>query len=198
MRMGFKMKIAKILVMLLLVTVSTSSFARGRYDDSYDQGSSYQGSSSKFYLGFGAGSMKTDIPGLNTTALSWSLFAGTAINRFLAAEVAYTNLGSTDLGGGTNLKGTTYSLNLVGNIPVTQAISMFAKFGFANTGVYSETGGASGTTYSLAAPTIGLGVQVNASRKIDVRIAYDNYKFTTNNSTTYNSDITSASLIYKF
>jgi hypothetical protein len=176
---GSKMKLAKILVMLLLVTVSTTSFARGRYDDSYDQGSSY-GATSKFYLGLGVGSMKPDIPGLSATAISWSLFAGTAINRFLAAEVAYTNLGSTDLGGGTNLKGTSYSLNLVGNIPVTQAISMFAKFGFANTGVYTETGGATGTTYSLAAPTIGLGVQASVSRRADVRIAYDNYKFTTN------------------
>lgn len=193
------MKLEKIIVTLLLVMVSTTSFAaRGRYDDGYDQGSSYQSASSKFYLGFGVGSMKTDIPGISTTALSWSLYAGTAINRFLAAEVAYVNLGSTDLGGGTNMKGTSYSLNLVGNIPVTQAISMFAKFGLANTGVYNDTGGSAGTTYSLAAPTIGLGVQASISRRTDVRIAYDNYKFTPDNSKTYNADITSVSLIYKF
>ena len=191
------MKLAKIIVMLLLVMASTPSIAARSYsNDSYDQGSS--GSSSRFYLGVGVGSMKTDIPNLNTTALSWSLYAGSAINRNLAVEVAYTNLGSTDLGLSSYLKGTTYSLNLVGNIPVTQAISMFAKFGFANTGVYVESGGATGTTYSLAAPTIGLGVQANVSKKTDVRIAYDNYKFTPNNSTTYNADITSISVIYRF
>jgi hypothetical protein len=195
------MKLAKIIVMLLMVMVTTTSFAaRGRYDDTYDQGSmGSAGSSSKFYLGAGLGSMKTDIPTISANALAWSLYAGTAINRNLAIEVAYTNLGSTDLGASQYLKGTTYSLNLVGNIPVTQIVSMFAKFGFANTGVYVETSGAAGTTYSNAAPTIGLGVMINAGKKTDVRIAYDNYKFIlSNTSPTYNADITSISLIYKF
>lgn len=188
------MKLGKIIVITLLVMISTPSFAARSYSaDTYDQRSA-----SRFYFGAGVGSMKTDIPNLSATSIAWSLFAGTAINRNLAIEVAYTNLGSTDLGASINLKGTSYSLNLVGMIPVTQAISMFAKFGFANTGVYTETGGATGTTYSLAAPTIGLGVQASVSKKADIRIAYDNYKFTTNNSTTYNADITSASLIYKF
>lgn len=190
------MKFGKIIVVLFLAMASTTSLAAsGRYNDSYDQGSS---SVAKFYLGAGLGSMKTDIPGVSGSALSWSLLAGTAINRNLAIEVAYTNLGSTDLGA-SYLKGAAYSLSLFGNIPVTQSISMFAKFGFANTGVYVETSGASGTTYSTASPTIGLGVQVNVSKKADVRIAYDNYKFITSNvSPTYNADITSVSLVYKF
>ena len=196
------MKLRKILILLMLVMVSTSTFAaRGYYDDPYDQRSnsrSSAGSNSQFYMGAGVGSMKTDIPSVNTNAISWALFAGTSINRFLSAEVAYTNFGSTDLGASSYLKGTAYSLNLVGNIPVTQAISMFAKFGFANTGVYTEASGSAGTTNSLAAPTIGLGIQAMITRKTDVRIAYDNYKFTTNNSTTYNADITSVSVIYKF
>jgi len=197
------MKLGKIIVMLLLVMVSASSYAaRDYYDDRYDRGSYSNSSSaatSRFYLAFGAGSMKTDIPGLSANAISWSLFAGTAINRNLAVEVAYTNLGSTDVGATTNLKGTVYSLNLVGNIPVTKSISMFAKFGFANTGMYTESGGTVNPTYSLGAPTIGLGVQANVGRQTDVRVAYDNYKFiTSSTSPTYNADITSVSLIYKF
>lgn len=188
------MKFEKIISIIFMLMVSTASFAaNGRYDDSYGQGST-----AKFYIGAGLGSMKTDIPGVSNNALSWSLLAGTAINRNLAIEVAYTNLGSTDLGA-AYLKGSAYSLNLVGNIPVTKSISMFAKFGFANTGMYVESGGSSGTTYSSASPTIGLGVQVNVSRKADIRIAYDNYKFiTSNNSPTYNADITSVSLVYRF
>lgn len=196
------MKLGKMIVLLMLVMVSTSTFAaRGYYDDPYDQRSntrSAAGSNSQFYMGAGVGSMKTDIPSINTNAISWALLAGAAINRFLSAEIAYTNLGSTDLGGSSYLKGTAYSLSLVGNIPVTQTISMFAKFGFANTGVYVESGGVTGTTYSSASPTIGLGVQAAITRKTDIRVAYDNYKFTTNNSTTYNADITSVSVIYKF
>lgn len=196
------MKLGKIFVLLMLVMASTSTFAaRGYYDDPYDQRSNSRtavGPTSQFYMGVGVGSMKTDIPSVNTNAISWALFAGTSINRFLSAEVAYTNLGSTDLGSSTYLKGTAYSLNLVGNIPVTQSISMFAKFGFANTGVYTETAGSAGTTNSLAAPTIGLGIQATITRKTDVRIAYDNYKFTTNNSTTFNADITSVSVVFKF
>lgn len=190
------MKLGKIIVLLLLAMISIPSFAARGYS-SYD--SYNQGSTSKFYVGAGVGSMKTDIPGVSANSIAWSLFAGTAINRFLAAEVAYTNLGSTDLGGSNNLKGTSYSLNLVGNIPVTQSISMYAKFGFANTGVYVESGGSASATYSQSAPTIGLGVMINAGKKVDVRIAYDNYKFVTSNtSPTYNADITSISAMYKF
>ena len=189
------MKLAKIIAILLLATVSIPSFAaRGYSSDSYDQGPS----TSRFYMGLGLGSLKTDVPGASGNALAWSLYAGTALNRNLAIEVAYTNLGSTEIGG-SYLKGTVYSLNLVGNIPVTQAISMFAKFGFANSGVYAETNGSAGTTYSNTGATIGLGVMINAGRKTDVRIAYDNYKFITgSNSPTYNADITSVSVMYKF
>lgn len=186
------MKLEHFIVVLLLLAVSANSFAAKRYvEDDYDLGAT-----GKFHMGVGVGTMKTDIPGVTGRSVAWSVFAGTEINRFLAAEVAYTNLGSTDLGG-PYLKGTAYSLNLVGNIPVTKAVSMFAKFGFANTGVYSESGGTAGTTYSLAAPTIGLGVRAGVGKKTDVRIAYDNYKFTTDNSTTNNADIISVSLIYR-
>jgi hypothetical protein len=190
------MKITKTIVIFLLVVATTPAFAaRGRTYNSYNQGSS-----SQFYLGVGLGSMKTDLPGVSNTSIPWSLFAGTSINQFLAAEVDYTNLGTTDVGAGINMKGASYSLNLVGKIPVTQAVSMFAKFGFANTGVYFESGGTAGTTVTKAAPTIGLGVQFNAGKQTDVRIAYDNYKFetTTVNPTTYNADITSLSVIFRF
>lgn len=190
------MKLAKWLLVFILAVVVTPAFAARGGSSSYNSSPA----ASKFYLGVGVGSMKTDIPGVSATSIPWSLYAGTSINQFLAAQVGYTNLGSTDLTGGNYLKGATYSLSLVGNIPVTQSVYMFAKFGFANTGVYVESGGAAGTTYTKAAPTIGLGVQINASSKTDVRIAYDNYKFeTTNvNPVTYNADITSISLVFKF
>lgn len=189
------MKLIKLMVVLFMsVAASTAFAAKGRYNESYNQGGS-----SKFYVGAGLGSMKTDIAGAGN-AIPWALFAGTAINRFLAAEVAYTNLGSSSLGGSSYLKGNAYSLNLVGNIPLTQSVSMFAKFGLANTGIYVETGGAAGTTHTLAAPTIGLGVQAGIGRSTDIRVAYDNYKFNTTsvNPVTYNADITSLSVIFRF
>jgi hypothetical protein len=190
------MKLEKFIVMLLLVMVSTTSFAakrRSSSNDDYDLQTT-----SSFHLGVSAGSMKTDIPNLNTSAVAWSILAGTDINRFLSVDVGYTNLGSTYLGSDAYLKGATYSLSVVGKIPVTKTVSMFAKFGFANTGVFTETSGTAGTTYSQVSPTIGLGVQAAIFKKTDVRIAYDNYKFTSNNSTTNNADITSVSLIYNF
>lgn len=187
------MKLEKIIVALLLVMVSASSYAAKRYsNDDYDLRAT-----SSFHVGVGVGSMKTDIPSVSGRSIAWSIFAGTEINRFLAAEVAYTNLGTTDLGSSVNLKGAAYSLNLVGNIPVTKTVSMFAKFGLANTGVYSESSTTTSATYSKVAPTIGLGVRAAIGKKMDVRISYDNYKIT-DDTTTYNADITSASLIYKF
>ena len=188
------MKLEKMIVALLLVMVSTASYAAKRYsNDDYDLKST-----SNFHLGVGLGSMKADNPNVSGRSVAWSLFAGTEINRFLTAEVAYTNLGSTDLGGSTYLKGTAYSLNLVGKIPVTKSVSMFAKFGFANTGVFTETNGIADTTFSKSAPTIGLGVWAGVGKKMDVRIAYDSYKFTADNSTTNNADIISVNLLYKF
>lgn len=190
------MKFEKIIVMLLLVMVSTTSFAakrRSSSNDDYDLQTK-----SNFHLGVSAGSMKTDIPNLNTSSVAWSVLAGTDINRFLSVDVAYTNLGSTNLGSDAYLKGTSYSLSVVGKIPATKAVSMFVKFGFANTGVFVETAGAAGTTFSQVSPTIGLGVQAGIFKKTDIRIAYDNYKFTANNSSTNNADITSVALIYNF
>ena len=189
------MKLIKLTVILLMSVATSSAFAAtGRYNDSY-----YQSASSQFYVGAGVGSLKSDVPSANN-ALAWSFFGGTTINRFLAAEIAYTNLGSSSLAGGEYLKGAAYSLNLVGNIPVTKSVSMFAKFGLANTGVYVESAGAAGTTYSLFAPTIGLGVQVGVGRNAEIRVAYDNYKFnaTNVNPVTYNADITSVSVLFRF
>lgn len=179
--------------MLLLLMISIPSFAARTYDEADELKVT-----SNFHLGVGVGSMKTDIANLNTSSIAWSVLAGTEINRFLSVDVAYTNLGSTELGGDVKLKGSTYSLNVVGKIPVTKTVSMFAKFGFANTGVYAETAGSAGTTFSKVSPTIGLGVQAKIAKKADIRIAYDNYKFTTDDSTTNNADITSVSLIYNF
>jgi len=186
------MKIEKIIIALLLVMASTTSYAAKRYsNDDYDLRAT-----SSFHVGVGVGSMKSDFPDAGRS-VAWSIFAGTEINRFLAAEVAYTNLGTTDVGNSVNLKGAAYSVNVVGNIPVTKAVSMFAKFGLANTGVYSESSTTTSATYSKVAPTIGLGVRAGVGKNMDVRIAYDNYKIA-DDSTTYNADITSVALIFKF
>ena len=193
------MKLWKIIVALLLVMVSTTSYAAKRYsNDDYDLRST-----SNFHVGVGLGSMKADIADASGRSVAWSLFVGTEINRFLAAEIAYTNLGSTtDLRRSEDLKGATYSVSVVGNIPVTSSVSMFAKFGLANTGVYRESATTTERTYSKFAPTFGLGVRAGVSKWMDVRIAYDNYKFTDrisgNLTDTFNADITSVSLIYKF
>lgn len=197
------MKLEKIIVLLLLVMVSATSFAAPRRNSSNTNRNLELQAKSSFHLGVSGGSMNTDIPNLSATSVAWSVLAGAEINRFMAVEVNYTNLGRTALGL-TNqgvfsfLKGTTYSLGFVGKVPVTHAVSMFAKLGFANTDVYVEAAGLAGTTYSKTSPTIGLGVQAGLSKRFDVRIAYDNYKFTPDKITTRNADITSVGLIYKF
>jgi hypothetical protein len=193
---GHQMKLGKILVILIMLTVSTSSFAASRRStnkDTYDLRAT-----STFHLGVGLGMMKTDNTNASGTSIPFTIFAGTDINRFLSVDVAYTNLGSTDIGSGSTLKGAVYSLSVVGMIPVTNAVSMFAKFGFANSGMYVESPVSTSATYSTAAPTIGLGVQAGITKQTDIRIAYDNYKITADNSTTNNADITSVSMIFKF
>jgi opacity protein-like surface antigen len=194
----FEMKYTKLIIILVLLSFSTASFAAKKRGNEISDRGSGSASSSKFHLGVGVGSMNTDIPNLSSTSVAWSIIAGTSINNNLGIEVTYANLGRTKLGSFTYLEGSTYSLNLIGKVPVTPAFSLFAKFGVANTGVYSESAGFAGTTYTKTAPTIGLGVQGAITNKIDLRIAYDNYKFTPDDVTTYNSDITSVALLYKF
>ena len=86
------------------------------------------------------------------------------------------------------------------NVPISESVNLIGKLGMANTGVYFETAGSAGGTETLLAPTYGVGFQLNSDRAIGfgLRISYDNFKFTTNNSNSYNANIISLSALFRF
>jgi opacity protein-like surface antigen len=191
------MKFIKLLfVLILLTSASTSVYAAtGRHHDEDEH-------SNNLYVGLSMGSMITDIPNAKNSAPSLSspfassIFMGADFSQNLAAELTYTNLGITDVGGSTNLKGSAYSLNIVGILPATDALSMFARLGIADTGAYFETATGPGGTQTLIAPTFGLGIMVNISSRVDGRLSYDNFKFSTNNGNTYNANIITLTAVF--
>jgi hypothetical protein len=186
--------------LIVIALISASAYAAsGKYSSGHEP-------STNMYLGLSMGDVKTDFPNVNNSApsltspYSYSLLMGAIFNEYMAGELAYSTLGITDLGNSVNLKGSAYNLCAVGKIPVSDSVNVIGKLGIANTGVYFETGGNPGGTETLVAPTYGVGLQINFDRAIGfgLRIAYDNFKFTTNNSSTYNANIISLSALYRF
>lgn len=112
--------------------------------------------------------MNTDFPNAKNAThslsapYSYSLFTGANYNQNLAAEIAYTSLGTADLGGFVNLKGSAYSLSAIGKFPINDSFDLIGKLGIAKTDVYFETAGSVGGTETLFAPTLGAGVQFNS------------------------------------
>jgi hypothetical protein len=185
--------------LIVFVLISAPAAASEKYSRGHEP-------STNLYLGLSMGNMQTDYPNANNSApslpspYSYSLLMGAIFNENLAGELAYTKLGITDLGNSINLKGSAYSLCAVGKVPVSDMVTVIGKLGIANTGVYFETGGNPGGTETLAAPTYGVGLQLNSDRAIGFgfRISYDSFRFTTNNSSTYNANIVSLSALYRF
>jgi len=187
-----------VLFSLVLVSAPADAASSGHYK--------FHEPSTNLYLGLSMGSMNTDFPNANNSApslpapYSYSLLIGAIFNENLAGELAYTKLGVTDLGNSVNLKGSAYSVCAIGKLPVSDLISVIGKLGIANTGTYFETGGNPGGTETLTAPTYGVGLQINSDKAIGfgLRISYDNFKFTTNNSNSYNANIISLSALFRF
>jgi hypothetical protein len=191
-----RVKLFFILIPVALVSVPAYAVLDTNYYD--------QRALSNLSLGLSMGNLNTDIPNANNSAISlsspltYSLFVAATFNQNLAGEVAYTNLGIVDLGGTTKLKGSAYSLSVVGKFPINESFELIAKAGIANTGAYIEASGSPGGTQTMFAPTFGAGIQTKFNRTIGFRISYDNFKFTTSNSNSYNANIISLSALFRF
>ena len=180
-----------IIAALIFVLVASPAFAARAYD------SDNRMRMSKGYIGVSGGQNKVVDPSITTSTTAYSIFAGYAFNNFVAAELAYTNFGSLDLGSSSTLTGNAASLSAVGTLPLGKVFSVFGKVGYANTSTIIDVSGTALPAETVSGATYGAGFQFNMGHRASVRISYDSYNimFST---VTYRSNLASLGLLFKF
>lgn len=104
------------------------------------------------------------------SANSFSILGGYTIDKTLAAEVAYVDLGSD-----SSVDVSALSVSAVGSYPINDQVSVLGRLGIASTKVEVSVPGFSGSE-SKTALTYGIGGQYNVSSTVGVRVGYDIYK----------------------
>lgn len=154
---------------------------------------------SKGYIGIAAGK-NTIATDTSTSSATWqastatSIFGGYSFNPYVAAEAAYTNLGTAATDPvSVEATGSVMSLSAVGTLPLGKVFSLFGRVGYAQSKIeiaassFSETN--SGAIY-------GVGGQFNVGQRVGIRVAYD--KFKVGSTTPADSALVSVGALVKF
>jgi OOP family OmpA-OmpF porin len=131
------------------------------------------------YLGFGAGQSKYNFSGCSNPCddkgKAFKLFGGYQFNRYVAAEVGYSDMGKATFGA-SEVRSTAWELSAVGTWGIPIGAKGIGLGVLGRLGVY--TGDAKATTPSTGAEvkhgttdlTYGLGLQADLGRVIAVRL----------------------------
>ena len=140
---------------------------------------------SSAYIGGGLGQSKAKDacsgfsgPGLtcDDSDTAFKIFGGYQFNRYIAAELGYTDLGKAKLsgpGGTDEFKGTAWELSAVGSWPVMDQLAIFGRLG-----AYYGEGKLSGPDHGnkkTTNVTFGAGVQYDFTRNFGVRGEWQRY-----------------------
>lgn len=101
------------------------------------------------------------------------VFGGYQVNRILAAEVGFANLGETR-GPGVLIKGTAWDASLVAGWPVAQALSIYGRLG-AHRSNLKGGGTLAGQQHDRYGLTYGAGAQFEATPKLALRLDWQEY-----------------------
>ena len=157
-------------------------------------GAQAQDNESGFYAGAGVGSFNLDIDDVDdvTTTVdryssddtAWKAFAGWRMNKYLAFEGAYVNLGSPDdtIAPDTKLTVETdgFAPYVVGTLPIGDWFEVFAKAGYYWYDVTARATSPLGTVRDSAsneAFTWTAGVGVNIFEHVNLRLEYEQFDF---------------------
>jgi OOP family OmpA-OmpF porin len=140
------------------------------------------------YVGVNVGKNQMDYSGVNSST-AIGVLGGYSFNQNVAAEVAYTNLGSADYYG-TSITGHVFSVAAVGSLPLNKDFSLLGKLGVA-----SSTYEVSGYSESKSDLTYGIGAQYNVSKTVGIRLVYDSFKVGSSN--TKDSALISIGAVFK-
>jgi OmpA-OmpF porin, OOP family len=126
--------------------------------------------------------------------MAWKISAGYQINRNLAVELGYHNLGSANLGFGSTLEVTAWELIGLYKFPIQNQFSVYGLVGFARAEVETSAGSFLGITIPATSTnstdlTYGIGVQYDFSPKLGVRAQWQDYE---------GGSVISAGVVYKF
>jgi len=148
---------------------------------------------SGFYLGAGAGQFKAgidDVDDIDETVDSWDeddtaykIFAGYRMNRFLAFELDYINLGEPS---GAVVPGFNVDLAVVGfapfvvaTLPLGNWFEVYGRLGYffydANLGVEDEINGNVQFDEESEDLVYGAGVGANIGERLNLRFEYERY-----------------------
>ena len=120
---------------------------------------------------------------------AWKIFGGYQINRNLAVELGYADLGESAASGtvgaitvDARFEVTVFELSAVGMLPIMDRLSLFGRAGLYRSDVeLSGTGRLGATTVPVSSSddnidfTFGLGVRYDVTRNIGVRAEWQRY-----------------------
>ena len=162
-----------------------------------------------FYAGVTLGSARVGVPAAlgASTKNSDTIYGGLVGYQFTpnwAAEVQYTGVGKFATATGSG-KADALGVTLVGTAPLSDAVSVYGKLGFAQSSGKSATGsdavGNLLTNANRTAATYGLGVDFNAARNVDIRLGWDRYGAAVNAGgvkQNYNANVYTVGAVFKF
>jgi OOP family OmpA-OmpF porin len=192
--------------------------------------SAYAQDTSHFYGGGSVGQSRTEmdparttgilLPGVNTIGsdsdnkdTAFKVFGGYQINRNIAVEGGYFDLGKTSfttrtaprgtLSGETRVHG--INLDLVGTLPLTERFSALARVGaqhawsqesFSGTG--AGAGISSSSKHRATNVKVGLGVQYEMTSALWIRGEVERYRIKNATGGRANVDVASVSLVFPF
>jgi len=192
--------------------------------------SAYAQSTSHFYGGGSVGQSRTEmdparttgivLPGVNTTGITsdnkgdaFKVFGGYQINRNIALEGGYFDLGKTrfttntappgTLSGETRVQGLNF--DLVGTLPLTERFSALARVGaqhawskdrFSGTG--AGGGISSNSKHNDTNYKVGLGVQFEMTPSVWIRGDVERYRIKDATGHRANVDVASVSVVFPF
>ena len=139
-----------------------------------------------FYIGAGVGQAEVDFQEIAGTSVqddsdtSWKIYGGYNFNQHFAVELAYTDLGESDvtiLGQDTDIDADVLSIALVGKYPVSEQIDVFGKLGYADIDADADVAGVGSTSVSESDVLYGLGVDYAVTEQVDIRLEWERMDF---------------------
>jgi len=101
------------------------------------------------------------------------VFGGYQINRILAAEIGFANLGE-QRGPDRRVKGTAWDASLVAGWPVAGPLSVFGRAGVQRSN-HKGSGALAGEQHDRYALTYGLGAQLDVTANLGLRLDWQEY-----------------------
>lgn len=122
---------------------------------------------------FGQARWSSDCLNCDKSDTALRAFGGYQVNRIIAAEIGYANLGK-QVGPGVHIKGTAWDASLVAGWPVGRALSLYGRAGVHRANLKGGDALA-GQQHDRYAFTYGLGAQLDVTPNIGLRFDWQEY-----------------------